>query len=201
VWYLKHRCWQLSTCFLNSVNWWQQLLPGVRCGNLLAMRRTHARAGAISVCDVPSIHSPMPPDVNTFTWGGAHIGGAHAGAHIPGAQLPGRTCRGDHAGAHMPGGAPAGGASGHKPTPYTSVRAFLFLRKSIRTHFLYTFPIRPLFSVSVTLYSRYTVGLFPYGIVDAVPAADEYAAAWGRIYTDSHSRRMPKTMQRNVRET
>jgi hypothetical protein len=31
------------------------------------MQRTHARAGAIGVCDVPSIHSPMPPAVNTFT--------------------------------------------------------------------------------------------------------------------------------------
>jgi hypothetical protein len=31
------------------------------------MRRTHARAGAIGVCDVPSIHSPMPPGVNIFT--------------------------------------------------------------------------------------------------------------------------------------
>jgi hypothetical protein len=31
------------------------------------MRRTHARAGAIGVCDVPSIHLPMPPAVNTFT--------------------------------------------------------------------------------------------------------------------------------------
>jgi hypothetical protein len=43
------------------------------------MRRTHARAGAIGVCDVPSVHSPMPPAVNTFTCGGSHIGGAHAG--------------------------------------------------------------------------------------------------------------------------
>jgi hypothetical protein len=35
------------------------------------MRRTHARAGAIGVCDVPSIHSPMPPGVNSFacSWG------------------------------------------------------------------------------------------------------------------------------------
>jgi hypothetical protein len=52
------------------------------------MRRTHARAGAIGVCDVPSIHSPIPPAVNTYMWG-AHTGGAHAGAHIPG-----RKCRG-----------------------------------------------------------------------------------------------------------
>jgi hypothetical protein len=48
------------------------------------MRRTHARAGAIGVCDVPSIPHPCtPPGVNTFV----------EGAHMPGAQLPGRSCR------------------------------------------------------------------------------------------------------------
>jgi hypothetical protein len=45
------------------------------------MRRTHARAGAVGVCDVPSIHSSMPPGFNSFARSsGAHIGGAHAGA-------------------------------------------------------------------------------------------------------------------------
>jgi hypothetical protein len=43
------------------------------------IRRTHARAGAIGVCDVPSILSPMPPAVNTYMRG-THTGGANAGA-------------------------------------------------------------------------------------------------------------------------
>jgi hypothetical protein len=55
------------------------------------MQRTHARAGAIGVCDVPST-APMPPAVNTYMRG-ARTGGAHAGAHIPGAQNAGACCR------------------------------------------------------------------------------------------------------------
>jgi hypothetical protein len=53
------------------------------------MQRTHARAGAIGVCDVPSTHPCHL--LSTLTCGGAHTGGAHARAHIPGAQIPGRA--------------------------------------------------------------------------------------------------------------
>jgi hypothetical protein len=64
------------------------------------MRRTHARAGAISVCDVPSTHPCHL--VSTLLHAGAHI----LEAHIPGAHMPGRSSRSARLGAHMQGARP-----------------------------------------------------------------------------------------------
>jgi hypothetical protein len=57
------------------------------------MRRTHARAGAIGVCDVPSTHPCHL--VSTLLHAGAHI----LEAHMPERTYRGRKCRGAHAGA------------------------------------------------------------------------------------------------------
>jgi hypothetical protein len=79
---------------ISSVNWCQQLLPRIRCGNLLGiaevhMRRMHTCAGAIGVCGVPSTHPCHL--VSTVL----HVPGVHIlEAHIPGAQMLGHTCLG-----------------------------------------------------------------------------------------------------------
>jgi hypothetical protein len=57
-----HFFFQLMATFIATGKVWK--LVGIAETH---MRRTHARAGAIGVCDVPSIHSPMPPAVKTFT--------------------------------------------------------------------------------------------------------------------------------------
>jgi hypothetical protein len=79
---------------ISSVNWWQQLLSRVWCGNLLALQRrtcrgrTRVPAQSVSATFHPLTHATC---CQHFTCGGARTGGAHAGAHIPGAQMPGRA--------------------------------------------------------------------------------------------------------------
>jgi hypothetical protein len=99
---------------ISSVNWWQQLLPRVRCGNLLALQRRtcgeRTRVPAQSVSATFHLSTYHATCCQYFymrgrmywrrTCRGAHTGGTNAGAH-----MPGRSCRGAH----------AGGASGHKP--------------------------------------------------------------------------------------
>jgi hypothetical protein len=102
---------------ISSVNWWQQLLPRVRCGNLLALQRRtcgeRTRVPAQSVSATFHLSTHPCHLVSTLLLEGAHI----LEAHMPGRTYRGRNCRGAHAGA-MPGGAHAGGASGHKPVLY-----------------------------------------------------------------------------------
>jgi hypothetical protein len=91
---------------ISSVNWRQQLLPRVRCGNLLAFQRrtcgerTRVQAQSVSATFHLSSHPcHLVPTLllegRTYwrrTCRGAHTGGATAGAH-----MPGRSCRGAHA--------------------------------------------------------------------------------------------------------
>jgi hypothetical protein len=83
---------------ISSVNWWQQLLPRVRCGNLLALQRRtcggRTRVPAQSVSATFHLSTHPCHLVSTLLLEGAHILEAH---------MPGRTYRGRNAGAHMPG--------------------------------------------------------------------------------------------------
>jgi hypothetical protein len=72
---------------ISSVNWWQQLLSRVRCGNLLALQRrtcggrTRVPAQSVSATFHTLTHATCCQ----------HL---HAEAH-----MPGRTCQGSNAGA------------------------------------------------------------------------------------------------------
>jgi hypothetical protein len=82
---------------ISSVNWWQQLLAPVRCGNLLALQRrtcgerTRVPAQSVSATFHPSTHPCHL--VSTLLLEGAHI----LEAHMPGRTYRGRNCRGAHA--------------------------------------------------------------------------------------------------------